>query len=194
LEVNVTKEPKEDWQSHEAERLLGLIADPDRLRVVGALALGATSAADIRSMTALDARTVEKAIARLVAGELVEREPNGIVRLMTEELLTVARGVAEKRDSEGLTESGVPGAIVLSRFMKGGRLTAIPVQFSKRAIVLDYLAQSFEPGRRYAESQVNETLGRWHDDVAALRRYLVDEGFMQREAGFYWRSGGRFEI
>jgi hypothetical protein len=193
LEVNV-KQPDDNWQTHEAERLLGLIGDPDRLRVVGALSLGATSAADIRSMTDLDARTVEKAIARLIAGELVVREPNGIVRLMTEELLAVARGIAEKRDSEEHTDSDVPGAVVLSRFIKGGRLTSIPVQFSKRAIVLDYLAQSFEPGRRYPEREVNETLSRFHDDVAALRRYLVDEGFMEREAGIYWRSGGRFEV
>jgi hypothetical protein len=27
-----------------------------------------------------------------------------------------------------------------------------------------------------------------HADTAALRRYLVDEGFMAREAGIYWRT------
>lgn len=78
--------------------------------------------------------------------------------------------------------------------MKGGRLTSIPVQLSKRTIVLDYLAQNFEPGRRYKEKEVNEILARYHEDVAALRRYMVDEGFMEREAGVYWRSGGSFEI
>jgi hypothetical protein len=30
----------------------------------------------------------------------------------------------------------------------------------------------------------------FHDDVAALRRYLVDSGFLSREDGVYWRSGG----
>jgi hypothetical protein len=29
-----------------------------------------------------------------------------------------------------------------------------------------------------------------HPDVAALRRYLVDEGLLTREAGVYWRNGG----
>ncbi|MGH2752688.1 MAG: DUF2087 domain-containing protein [Actinomycetota bacterium] len=71
---------------------------------------------------------------------------------------------------------------------------SIPVQHSKRAIVLDHLAQDFEPGKRYPEKEVNSILGRYHDDVAALRRYLVDEGFMEREAGVYWRAGGSFEI
>jgi hypothetical protein len=31
-----------------------------------------------------------------------------------------------------------------------------------------------------------------HPDTAALRRYLVDDGFMEREAGEYWRAGGRY--
>ena len=29
---------------------------------------------------------------------------------------------------------------------------------------------------------------------AALRRYLVDEGFLERRDGFYWRVGGTFDI
>jgi len=190
----VTKETEDNWQSHEAERILGLIADPNRLRVFSALALGAATTTDIRNMTSLDARTVERALARLVAGELVVRESNGVVRLLTEDLLAVARSIGEKRDAEGLTDSDVPGAVVLARFMRGGRLTTIPTQLSKRAIVLDFLAQRFEPGRRYPEAEVNRILGDYHEDVAALRRFMVDEGFMDREAGVYWRSGGSFEI
>jgi hypothetical protein len=37
---------------------------------------------------------------------------------------------------------------------------------------------------------VNLTLGQWHSDTASLRRYLVDEGFLDRSEGQYWRSGG----
>ena len=33
-----------------------------------------------------------------------------------------------------------------------------------------------------------------YDDYAALRRYLVDEGFLTREGGIYWRSGGTVEV
>jgi len=32
------------------------------------------------------------------------------------------------------------------------------------------------------------------DDHAALRRYLVDEGFLSRQAGVYWRSGGTVDV
>ena len=80
--------------------------------------------------------------------------------------------------------------VVLRRFVRDGRLVSIPAQRSKRLIVLDRLAQEFEVGRRYPERMVNELLGRWHRDTAALRRYLVDDGFLDRDAGEYWRSGG----
>jgi hypothetical protein len=81
-------------------------------------------------------------------------------------------------------------AILRSFFDTDGRLVTVPARRSKRLVVLDHLAQRFEPGERYSESEVNNRLREAHDDVAALRRYLVDEGFLSRDAGVYWRSGG----
>ena len=61
-------------------------------------------------------------------------------------------------------------------------------------VVLDHLSQSFEPGRTYPEAEVNEILSGFHPDFAALRRYLVENGFMTREDSLYWRSGGTFDV
>ena len=83
---------------------------------------------------------------------------------------------------------------LVGRFIKNGRLVIWPSKQSKLRPVLDHIAQDFEPGRRYPEPEVNEILSHYNDDVAALRRYLVDEGFMTREAGIYWRSGGSVEV
>jgi hypothetical protein len=41
---------------------------------------------------------------------------------------------------------------------------------------------------------VNAVVGRFHPDHAALRRYLVDDGFLSRERGVYWRTGGRVDV
>lgn len=60
--------------------------------------------------------------------------------------------------------------------------------------MLDWLAARFEPGKTYPERDVNLLVGMAHADVAALRRYLVDEGFLERRDGFYWRAGGTFEL
>jgi hypothetical protein len=84
--------------------------------------------------------------------------------------------------------------LVLRRFLVDGRLVAIPAQRGKRLVVLDYLAALFEPGVRYREAEVNQALRAYHPDFAALRRYLVDEGFMQRDQGVYWRSGGTVDV
>lgn len=84
---------------------------------------------------------------------------------------------------------------ILRRFLgDDGRLLTIPAKRSRRLIVLDHLAHRFEPGVRYPESTVNDRLREVHDDVAALRRYLVDEGFLDRDHGIYWRTGGTVDL
>jgi hypothetical protein len=60
--------------------------------------------------------------------------------------------------------------------------------------VLDQIAMVFEPGRRYDEREVNSLLKAFHHDYAALRRYLVDEGFLTRDSGMYWRVGGTVDV
>ena len=79
---------------------------------------------------------------------------------------------------------------VLENFVDlAGRLISIPVQHKKRMAVLRWLAEDFQPGRLYAEAEVNRIISRRHPDFAALRRYLVDEELMQRRRGVYWRTG-----
>ena len=87
-----------------------------------------------------------------------------------------------------------PEERVRRAFLRDGRLIGIPTQRSKRLVVLDLVAQDFEPGRRYPEREVNRRLRAYHDDVAAMRRHLVDEGFLRRERGEYWRIGGSFPV
>ena len=79
---------------------------------------------------------------------------------------------------------------VLSTFIHDGRTVTMPAKRTRRLIVLNDVAQLFEVGLRYEEGEVNFKLRRLYDDYAALRRYLVDEGFLSREHGEYWRSGG----
>ena len=84
---------------------------------------------------------------------------------------------------------------ILANFLgEDGRLHTIPTKHAKLLVVLDHLAQNFEPGARYAEPEVNLILERYHPDHAALRRYLVENLFLTREAGVYWRSGGSFDV
>lgn len=172
----------------EAVDVVGLLADEDRLAVVAALVLGARSGADIAERTGQTPKRALQALARLESGGLVRRHDDGGWSFETDVLREVMR---EASPSD--VEEDEPNA-VLRAFVRSGRLLSIPMQRSKRLVVLDRLAGEFEPGRRYPEAQVNAVLARWYDDVAALRRYLVDEAFLSRDHGVYWRSGGTVDI
>ena len=72
---------------------------------------------------------------------------------------------------------------MLDAFVEDGRITSLPAARTKRRVLLDWLAQDFEPGRRYPEARVNEILEHHDVDSATLRRYLVDEDLLDRAWG-----------
>jgi hypothetical protein len=79
----------------------------------------------------------------------------------------------------------------LRRYVRDDRISVLPAKRAARLLLLDQVAQAFEPGRRYSELAVNEVLKSLYDDHATLRRYLVDEELLSRTPdGIYWRSGG----
>lgn len=77
---------------------------------------------------------------------------------------------------------------VMRTFFRHGRLTELPSQNKKKLVVLDCILQEFEPERTYTEHEVNQVLLEFHEDVATLRRALVDLGWMTRERGIYQRA------
>jgi hypothetical protein len=166
--------------------------DPVRLAILGAAAAAPIDPEAIAGALDVPVRRVMREAAGLEAVGLLE---NG--RLVTERLREVAKALPQQPDASALALEGEwneDEAKLLATFFSGSRLTAIPEKRSKRRVVLERLAQEFEPGVRYDEREVNFTLQLFHADFAALRRYLVDEGLMARERGVYWRTGGRFEV
>jgi hypothetical protein len=175
--------------------VLALLSEPDRLRCLAALVLGAHSEDEVAQATGLGERPVRRALTRLVSGGLVSQEQGGGLQVVEETFGRAARVAARMRVETTPEDvgAGPQQAAVLRGFMVDGRLVSIPTHRGKRRVVLDFLAQRFEPGQVYPERDVNAILGRFHPDYAALRRYLVDEEFMERREGFYWRTGGTFE-
>jgi hypothetical protein len=79
----------------------------------------------------------------------------------------------------------------LRAFIREGRIVALPAKRARRSLLLEQVAQAFEPGRQYPETAVNEILKQVWDDHCTLRRYLVEEDFLSRTpSGTYWRAGG----
>jgi hypothetical protein len=177
----------------DAGRLAGLLANDERRTVFAAVVLGAGTVAAIATATGLDATSVTRALTRLVDGGVIRRGDSGELEVDAPVFQNAARRAASAPPEPDLGGASPEAIKVLRAFVRDGRLTSIPATHAKRMVILDRLAQEFEPGRRYSEAMVNLTLGKWHADTAALRRYLVDEGFLDRAEGEYWRSGGTVE-
>jgi DNA-binding transcriptional ArsR family regulator len=77
---------------------------------------------------------------------------------------------------------------MLDGYLLGERLVRLPDDPEHLHVVLCWLVAPFEPGRAYPEREVNERLSQHHDDVATLRRALVDSGLMLRAHNQYWRG------
>lgn len=77
---------------------------------------------------------------------------------------------------------------VINTFFKRGRLVRLPAQLKKLQVILELIVQEFEPEREYSEKEVNFILLDFHEDVATLRRSLVEHELMTRSRGVYRRQ------
>lgn len=173
----------------DATALVGLLADTHRRKVVAAIELGASHVDAILAATGLTSTQVAKALGKLVESGLVVSGDDGL-GVISDVFQAAARQAHTRPASTEFDDEPDETRKVLRAFVVDGRLQSIPVAAAKRAVILDWLAQEFEPGTTYSEKMVNLILGKRHADTAALRRYLVDQGFLDRAEGRYWRSGG----
>ncbi|HZZ88191.1 MAG TPA: metalloregulator ArsR/SmtB family transcription factor [Caulobacteraceae bacterium] len=172
------------------------MANESRLRIVGLLATRERSVQELAELLELKEPTVSHHLAALKALGLVSARAEGVTRwhaLRLETLTTLNRGLLDHKGVAALSDQvkGPDGgweAKVLATFVDGeGRLSTVPASRRKRQIVLKWLAEQFDEGRRYREAEVNELIQRRHWDCATLRRELIGYGMLAREAGVYWR-------
>ena len=171
--------------------LLRAVLDPVRLAVLGASAAGPVDITELSVTLNVPRGDIARAVGDLRSSGLLR--PDG--SLDTEALRTVARSLPDSSGGKGEPVEGPwteEEAQVLGRFFAEGRLVEIPSTAKKRRLVVEKIALEFEPGRRYSEREVNLAIQLIHDDYAAVRRYMIDEGFMDRADGAYWRTGGRY--
>jgi len=168
-------------------RLLGHLADEQRLRVLAAVVLGESRVAGVARLTGLSEDETARALGQLVSAGVVVQGEDGL-RADPRAFADAARAVSAPRVKPDLSDATPEQAAVLRNFVRGdGRVVSLPVRSAKRKLLLEYVVTRFEPDREYAEREVNAVLEQVHDDHVALRRYLVDEGLLEREAGVYRR-------
>lgn len=164
--------------------VLKTIADATRLRILGLLAERPRSGRELVDALGLSAPTISHHMKRL--------EEVGIVRVRAEAQRRIYRlndalleRVADVEARPELPRDAYQAEIV-KRFFDGPRLRSIPAKRKPRVAVLLEVLRGFTPGRYYTEPEVNAILRRAHEDVAFLRRELIDYRYLKREAGRYW--------
>lgn len=187
------------WDSTQVEELLGFfraLADANRLKIVGLLAGQPYTVEQLAAILELGDSTVSHHLARLSDARLVSARAEGyysVYSLQTEVLAEMAERLLSRErlpDLAGGVDRAAYDRKVLANFTdSSGCITSFPAQQKKFLVLLRYVVQAFEPGKRYSEKQVNEILSRYNKDTARLRRGLVEFKLMAREGGGgeYWR-------
>ena len=69
----------------------------------------------------------------------------------------------------------------IDRFIVNGRIDTYPAKPADRRALLEWVAaNAMQPSEVLTEPELNDRLVAFRDDAATLRRYLVDEGLLQR--------------
>ncbi|MBP3588873.1 MAG: metalloregulator ArsR/SmtB family transcription factor [Clostridia bacterium] len=177
----------------EAIALFKCLADKSRLQILKSLVKEDLYVELLAERLGLTAATVSFHLKKLADAELVDSYRSQYYTIYTlntgaldVSLLDILREESEEADIQAQREAEYRQK-VLDSFLEYGRLKSIPTQRKKRRIILEELTREFEPGKRYAEQEVNGIILRFHDDVCTLRRELVAERLLTREAGIYWR-------
>ena len=72
-------------------------------------------------------------------------------------------------------------------FRPDGTLISIPAKAAKRVAVLKFIASKLSHDTEYPEKELNTIIAKFHDDTAAIRRYMIEYGILERDRGsVYW--------
>ena len=180
---------------HDLLEPLKALADPNRLRIAGACGSGSRTVSQLADELHLPEPAVRRHLDRLTAAGLIETGPDGGSVLRVGAIHALGRRLAALKPTDRpeatmtrLDGTAIPAdeAKIIRGFVKDDRLTTIPSQEKKRLVIVRYLRdRCFTEDRPYPEKEVNQRLALFHPDVATLRRAMVDEGLMVREAGIY---------
>jgi len=170
------------------------LSDENRLRLVGILIDRSATVEELSEALGLGPPTVSHHLKQLSKAGLVSAAVDGhyhVYSLKIDTLHSMAGSLLDRKLLAEVARPAAPDAFdakVLKDFLVDGRIKTIPSQRKKREVLLRYLINSFEPGRRYSEKEVSAILAPFHEDVATLRRELVGYDMMTREDGVYERK------
>ncbi|WP_420628092.1 metalloregulator ArsR/SmtB family transcription factor [Candidatus Leptofilum sp.] len=182
-----------DEQFQQLLRFFKVLGNESRLKILGLLANQERSVGELAALLELREPTVSHHLAAMKALGLINGRAEGnnrIYWLDVKFLENMSKDILSQAQLANLVTDDSTQAWeqkILSSFVVDGRLAQLPARYKKQFVVMKWVANHFEPGVRYPEADLNETLKQFHPDFASLRRYLIDHKLMTRENNIYWR-------
>lgn len=172
------------------------VTDPTRIRIIMLLAKGPLNGMEIAERLGITPPTVTHHANKLRdAGLLYQRREKNTIYFSLDEktlkqsslaLLKLVEQAKEGEDEMSVnTEAQLKNSVLTNFFSKDGRLKQIPSQMKKKLIVLQYIVEKLETGKKYQEKELNEFIKQFHDDFATIRREFIIHQFMYREDSVY---------
>ncbi|KAA8787465.1 hypothetical protein ABIE27_002156 [Paenibacillus sp. 4624] len=170
------------------------LADPTRLRMLLLLSEGELHGQALAERLNLSQPTVTHHAAKLREAALIQerREKNTVYftlnpAFIREHAQASVDFIFKRKEQSDMTDVNetLKASIMRNFFSKDGRLRQIPAQYKKKLVVLEYLVEQLEFGRKYSEKEINTFIQEYHEDFATLRREFIMHQFMYREDGVY---------
>lgn len=174
-----------------AVAFLKALADGNRLRIVGLLAHRPHSVEELATVLDLRPSTVSHHLSRLAGVELVASRTSGHYHVYALDLDALREQAKQLSSGESLKRLAPAHGLadpydekVLAAFLnRDGRLRSIPMKRRKFEAILRHVLRLFEDEGPWNEREVNRRLKKVSDDVASLRRGLIDHRMMVRDPG-----------
>lgn len=155
--------------------LIAILANPETRRVAAEVMLGSDLESATAGLSPSKRRRVTEAVVRsgLVDADAGTLAPDAFRAILDSEPVSKREGIA--------------------RFVDGRRIRQYPANLEERGELLAWVARGvFAADEILTEHEVNDRLLPYSDDVAVLRRYLVDHQLVERrsDGSEYALTGG----
>lgn len=177
----------------EAINLFKCLADKSRIQILKSLAVEDMYVERLAERLGLTASTVSFHLKKLAdAGAVTSCKSQyyTMYSLNREIFETTILEILQKKSDEAELQAQRDTEYrqkVIDTFFEYGKLKSIPAQRKKQRIVLEVIVQSFEYDRLYSEKEVNLIIADFHDDFCTIRRDMICERLLDRNADGYWR-------
>lgn len=178
----------------EAIALFKCLADKSRLQILKSLAMEDMYVERLAERLGLTPSTTSFHLKKLMDAGAVRSYKNQyytMYSLRSEMFETKIIDIFRERTDETTLAAERDAAYrekIIRSFFEYGKLKSIPAQRKKKRVVLEEIVKAFEPGRIYAEREVNLIIADTFDDFCTLRRDMIAEGLMARDQRGYWRT------